>query len=259
MGASLNVTAIVQARMGSRRLPGKVLASVCGRPLLWHLLYRLRRATTVRQIVVATTTRPEDDPVVRVAAECGVKVYRGSEGDVLDRYYRAACLYGADPVVRITADCPLIDPEIVDRVVAGFLEGSWDLYGTDETFPDGLDVAVVGFRALEAAWREARLPSEREHVLPYIVKRPERFRVGSLSCTPDLGHIRWTVDEEEDLIVVGAIFNALFRDGRVFGMGEMLDFWRAHPELHAVNGHIVRNEGYLRSLEEDLRFLERVG
>ncbi len=253
-----HVVAIIQARMGSTRLPGKVLKEACGRPLLWHLIYRLKKAATVEDIVLATTHLDEDKILLEKAREWGVKAFAGSPDDLLDRYYQAAREFGADPVVRITADCPLIDPRIVDRVVGEFLKlKGCDTAGTDGTFPDGLDTSVLSFRAIEKAWREAKLPSEREHVGPYISKHPELFKIKGISYPADLSHLRWTVDQEEDLTLVREIFQRLFREGGIFYMEDILKLLEKEPRLLEINRHIVRNEGYLKSLEQDKEYLRK--
>lgn len=254
-----NVVAIIQARMRSTRLPGKVLMDIVGKPMLWHLVNRLRSSRLIDKIVIATTTSERDLPILRFAAENGIASFAGSEEDVLDRYYQAAKKFDADPIVRITADCPLIDPLIVDRVVGEFLKlKDYDLVRTDETFPDGLDTGACSFRALEKAWKEARLPSEREHVGPYIKKHPELFKTKSLSYRVNLSHLRWTVDQEEDLILVREIFKRLFQEGGMFYTEDILKLLEKEPELSKINSHIIRNEGYLKSLEQDKEYLRRI-
>jgi len=248
----VKVVAIIQARMSSTRLPGKVLADVCGQPLLHHVVCRARCARTPDQVVVATSDRPADDAVVRFCEMSSVPCFRGSEEDVLDRYYQAARHFQAETVVRLTADCPLLDPDVVDRVVRAFGEGDRDYVSNtlDRTYPDGLDVEVFSFTALARAWREARLPSEREHVTPYIWKHPELFRLGNVKQEEDLSDLRWTVDEPRDLAFVRAVYRWLGPRSD-FGMKEVLALLREHPELGRINAGIERNEGYRRSLERD--------
>ena len=176
----IKVVAIVQARMSSTRLPGKVWADVAGHPILWHVVQRLRRARLLNQIVIATSENPADDAIAQFCEQDGILCYRGSEADVLDCYYKAASLHSADVVVRITADCPLIDPAVVDKVVHRFLDEGSD-YVTNNlryTYPDGLDTEVFSFAALAQAWREAKKPSEREHVTPYL--RAGKVRVANV-------------------------------------------------------------------------------
>jgi spore coat polysaccharide biosynthesis protein SpsF len=196
------VAAIVQARMSSRRLPGKVLADICGRPALALLLERLSGARQPDAIAVATSEEPDDDPVAETARHAGVDVFRGPLEDVLERYRLAAAALGCDSVVRITADCPLIDPAVVDRVVARWRAGSEDYVANviePRTFPVGQDVEVVSISALVAAARDARDPYEREHVTPFVRARPDRFPQAPITHDPPRGEARMALDTPEDL------------------------------------------------------------
>ena len=204
------VVAIIQARMGSSRLPGKSLAEIEKRPMLWHVIHRVKRASLVDRVVVATSTAPADDVIEKMCRENGVPCHRGSENDVLDRFYHAARAEKAAQVVRITADCPLIDPEVIDRVVRRFQRGDLD-YASNamvRSYPDGLDTEIFSFSALERAWHEARKPSEREHVTPYL--RSEKFRTANVEnqSTTLYQPCRWTVDEAEDLEFIRAVYKA---------------------------------------------------
>ena len=243
--------AIVQARMGSTRLPGKVLMSLAGIPALGHVVDRLSYCEALQGIVVATTTEPDDDAVADFCEQRDVSVFRGSEHDVLDRYHQAAAHFDADPIVRITADCPAIDPVIVDRVVSGFLNGEYDLFGLMGDFPDGLDCTVFARKALDRAWTEAKLASEREHVGPYIQHHPELFRTGGIELFEAQGHQRWTLDEPEDYELLTVIFDALYRPDDPFSSGEVIEFLDQHPELLKINNNVIRNEGYITSLGSD--------
>jgi len=191
----MKVVAIIQARMSSSRLPGKVLLPLAGRPVLDHVVRRTRTCQAVDEVWVATSTDASDDVIAQWCTEHRVPVYRGSLNDVLDRYYQAATLAQADAVVRITADCPALDPQIVEEVVEGFKAGGYEFYGLAGEFPDGLDCTVFAMTALARAWREATLPSEREHVGPYIEKNPQWFKSGGLKRFSGLSHHRWTLDE----------------------------------------------------------------
>jgi glutamate-1-semialdehyde aminotransferase/spore coat polysaccharide biosynthesis protein SpsF (cytidylyltransferase family)/predicted dehydrogenase len=246
------VVAIIQARMGSSRLPGKSLAEIEKRPMLWHVVQRVKRATLVDRVVVATTTAPADDAIEKMCRENDVPCYRGSEDDVLDRYYGAAQAEKASQVVRITADCPLIDPEVIDRVVSRFQCGDLD-YASNamvRTYPDGLDTEICSFSALEKAWHEAGKPSEREHVTPYL--RAGKFRTANVENTSEFSHLhcRWTVDEQEDLEFVRGVYRA-FRDRDSFLMEDILQLLRDQPHLEKLNSEIVSNRGYYKSLFED--------
>ncbi len=243
--------AIVQARTGSTRLPGKVLAPIAGRPMLLRVVDRARRAGEVDRVVVATSTAAADDRVEALCAGEGVDCHRGSEADVLDRYAGAARRFGGDPVVRITADCPLLDPDVVDRVVRTLREGSFDYAANinPPTFPDGLDVEAMSAKTLFAADAEARLASEREHVTLFIRNRPERFRIGNLVHPTDLSALRWTVDAPEDLEFVRAVYARL--GDEAFGMDAVLALLRQVPDLAGGSAPLERDEGLRKSLAED--------
>ena len=247
----MNVVAIIQARMSSTRLPGKVLMPLAGKPVLSHVVERIRACKTITEVVVATSTDATDDIIEAWCRNEAVSCYRGSLTDVLDRYYQAALLHSADVVVRITADCPAIDPTIVDEVVKGFLAGGYEFYGLAGEFPDGLDCTVFAFSALARAWREATLLSEREHVGPYIEKQPEIFKCGGLNKFSGLSHHRWTLDEPRDYEFLQIVFSRLYRKDYLFLASDVLALVENKPELLHINSNIVRNEGYLKSLLED--------
>jgi spore coat polysaccharide biosynthesis protein SpsF len=243
---------LVQARMGSSRLPGKVLADVAGVPMLHHVLSRAQRARRIDGVIVATSLATGDDRIEAFCESSGVAVFRGSEEDVLDRYLNAARQHGAEVVVRLTADCPLLDPEVIDLVIADYQQGGAEYVTNviEPTYPDGLDTEVFSMKALERAWREARLRSEREHVTPYIRNHPELFAQRNVRGSEDLSGLRWTVDEPRDLLFVRHVYE---RMGRVhFGMHEILELIGKHPEIAQLNSAIRRNEGYEKSQREDV-------
>lgn len=250
------IIAIVQARMGSSRLPGKVLKEICGQPMLKLQLERLRRASLIDRLLVATTESQSDQPIFELCRQMGLKCFRGSENDVLDRFYQAAREAGAgegDAIVRLTADCPLADPEIVDRVIALYLDTGAD-YASNinpPTFPDGLDVEVFSYSSLGRAWSEAALASEREHVTPYIRNNEELFPSANLVNERDLSELRWTVDEAADLEMVRVVYNSLYFEKPGFVMQDVLDFLEKNPEAAEINRGFIRNEGYQRSLADD--------
>jgi len=246
------VVAIIQARMGSRRLPGKSLAEIENRPMLWHVIDRVKRAKLIDRVVVATSVSRSDDAIETFCRGLGVRCYRGSENDVLDRFCSAARAEKAAQVVRITADCPLIDPEIIDRVVGRFQRGDVD-YASNamvRSYPDGLDTEIFSFSALERAWHEATRTSEREHVTPYL--RSGKFRTANVEndSTHVRRHYRWTVDEVADLEFIRAVYKAL-SDKEGFGMQDVLQLIDQNPELEKINSEIVSNYGYYKSLFED--------
>lgn len=250
-GGDALIVGVLQARCASRRLPGKVLADVLGEPLIGRQLERLGRSARLERVVVATSDDASDDPLAAWCARRGVACHRGAVDDVLARVLAAAG--AARHVVRATADCPLCDPTLVDRVVEQHLAGDHDYTSNAlvRTFPDGLDVEVVRSSALRAAAREARLPSEREHVTPFLYGHPERFSLGSVEGAPDLSHLRWTVDEPADLAFVRAVYGALYPRDAAFTTADVLALLAEHPELARLNAGIATNEGYARSLAED--------
>ncbi len=250
-GKSRPIVVILQARMGSSRLPGKVMKEICGKPMLWHVVNRLLPSSLIDGLIVATSTNREDDIIETWCVDMGFNCFRGSESDVLDRYYHAALEYNVKTVVRVCADCPLIDPEIVDMVIEEYLEGGHDHVGIEKSFPHGLDSEVFSFEALERAWREASLLSEREHVTPYIWKNDSLFNLGSIKHHEDFSHMRWTVDNERDFDFVKAVYEAMECPERVFTMHEVLTLLEEKPEIGELNSGGVRGEGYLKSLKED--------
>jgi spore coat polysaccharide biosynthesis protein SpsF len=207
----VRVIAIIQARLGSTRLPGKVLQDIGGATMLARVVRRAQRATSLSQVVVATTTSPADEAIVAECAHLGVPIFRGDEQDVLDRYYRAAQAYQAQVVVRITSDCPLIDPGVVDKVVGAFLDARPDYASNclERTYPRGLDTEVMTLAALERTWLQAGEPYQRAHVTPYLYQNPDLFKLLSVTGDWDHSHYRWTVDTPEDLAFVREVYDRL--------------------------------------------------
>ena len=237
----MRIVAIIQARMGSTRLPGKVLQDLAGEPMLARVVNRTGRAKTIQEVVIATTTNVLDDVIVELCKARDWSWFRGSEEDVLDRYYRAAKEYQADLIVRITSDCPLIDPEVIDQVVKAFLERQPEVdYASNtwprRTFPQGLDTEVMRIDVLERAWREDSNPAWREHVTPYIYRNPDRFRIHNVLGQVDYSAMRWTVDATEDLTFVRQIYDYFDHDG--FSWHEVLKALEEHPEWLEINRHI---------------------
>jgi spore coat polysaccharide biosynthesis protein SpsF len=256
---ALRAVAVIQARLGSTRLPGKALADLAGRPMLAHVAERAATIPGIAGVVLATTVSPADDQLEILARAAGLRWVRGSEEDVLDRFRLAARETNAEALVRITADCPLLDPAVSGRVLAEYAARR---PGVDyvsnvhpPTYPDGLDTEVFSVEALETAAREARLPSEREHVTPFMWSHPERFRVANVEHAEDLSRHRWTVDTEDDLKFVREVFDALGTAAARAGMTEVLRLLAERPALRALNAGICRNEGFERSLAADRQFL----
>lgn len=253
MSNSHKVVAVLQARFSSRRLPGKVLLPICGAPMIFKEIERINRSAELVKLILATSESTDDNLLVQEAEKRKILVHRGSLNDVLDRVYGAVKQDGPDYVVRLTGDCPLIDPAIIDETIRFCIDGDYDYASNclEPSFPDGMDCEVIRFSALKRAWLEAKLPSEREHVTPFIYKNPEIFKVANYRCQQDLSHLRWTVDEQRDFDLVKIIYEELEPVSPYFGMGEVLDLFKRRPELQKMNADFTRNEGYIRSTSED--------
>jgi glutamate-1-semialdehyde 2,1-aminomutase len=239
----MKVVAIVQARMGSTRFPNKVMQPICGVPMIELLLRRLAKAKHVNEIILATSDNERNNPLADFVQTLGHLVFRGSENDVLDRYYQAAKKANSDVVVRITGDCPLIDPKLVDDIIEAFQKGDVDYAGNNNppSYPDGLDTEVFSFAALETAWRQATQPREREHVTLHLYASG-KFRLLNLPYTADHSGERWTVDEPEDFEVIKAVFEH-FHPRTDFDWLEVLRFSKDNPQFFTANRHLIRNEG----------------
>ena len=269
----LNTLAIIQARIASTRLPNKVLLDIAGQPALAHVVERTRRAKTIDEVVVATTTDPIDDPIEGFCKDRSYLYFRGDQHDVLDRYYKATQAYAAKVIVRITGDCPLIDPEVIDKTVYAFhgrceyntvyhgderVEVTKDTESTTQppaaaspydfaanrlpppwgrTYPIGLDTEVCSFSALELAWKEAKQPHQREHVMPFFYDQPERFRILLVNHEVDYGAMRWTLDTPEDLELLRRIF-AHFQGRNDFSWLDVLALFEQEPGLAQINAHV---------------------
>jgi len=256
------ILAILQARVSSTRLPGKVLKPIPGMPMLLRQIERVKQAKLIEQLLVATSDDKSDDPIEQLCRENDIACFRGSLDDVLDRFYQAAKPYQPDHIVRLTGDCPLIDPQLIDEVVVFCLSGDYDYVSNafEPTYPDGLDVEVFRFPCLQQAWEEAELPSEREHVTLFINQQPERYKIGSFkNDILDLSYLRWTVDEPADFELIKEIYEALYPYNPVFTTKEILNFLDQNPNLKSINTQFQRNEGLQKSRGKDLSYLESRG
>lgn len=236
----MKFVAILQARTGSTRLPGKVLKAIGGVTMLERVVNRVRRSFLIDELIVATTVEPQDEATVSECRRIGVRVFRGSENDVLDRYYQAAQQEaGADAVVRITADCPFIDPHLIDELLRTFSAHRPD-YASNcmvRSYPRGLDTEVMTVQALARAWREASMPYQRTHVTPYLWENPDTFKLFSMADLDDHSDLRWTVDTEEDLELARAMY-LHFRNKDDFGWRDVLSLMTERPQLAQINQHV---------------------
>ncbi len=232
--------------MGSSRLPGKVLMPILKKPVLWHVYQRTKCARGIDLVVIATGDKKADDKIAKFCEMNDIPLFRGSENDVLDRYYKAAMQYKADFVVRITADCPLVDPELIDNLINDFMSGNYDYAGIAagagasilkvNKFPQGLDAEIFSFGALKTAWEKAKQPLEREHTTAYIWKRPKKFRIGAPQV-PDVDYsmFRLTVDWPNDLKLIRAIYQKLYTKNKYFGFRDVIKLLELDPKLALIN------------------------
>lgn len=249
----MKVVAIVQARMSSTRLPGKVLVDICGQPLIKRLIDRVRATPGIDEVVVATTTNQDDDCLSTWCAEYSLPVYRGWVDDVLDRFWQCAQKYKAKIIVRVTADDPLKDPSIIQKAIElckSLPEVDYVSNTLEPSYPEGLDIEVFRYHALERAATEATLPSEREHVTPYIWKHPEQFMLRGFGMQPNLSHWRWTVDKLADLELVRKIFTQ-FSNQPLVDYRKVIMWLNDHPEFLAMSSGTIRHEGYYKSINQE--------
>ncbi|MBF9223032.1 cytidylyltransferase domain-containing protein [Hymenobacter ruricola] len=255
--APSRVLTVVQARMGSSRLPGKVGLPLAGQPLLVRMVERVQRARLAGAVVVATTTAPADDALAEMCAAHGLPCFRGDALDLLDRHYQAAREYGAEVVLKIPSDCPLIDPAVIDQVLGVYLDNpdSFDFVSNlhPATFPDGNDVEIMRFSALQTAWREARRPLEREHTTPFFWENPARFRLANVAWNSgndySMSH-RWTIDYPEDYAFIAAVYDALYNQNPAFGLDDVLRLTEARPDIAQLNAHLAGVNWYRNHLDE---------
>ena len=244
----MNVVGVVQVRMGSSRLPGKVMAEIEGRPMTWHIVNRLRHARLLQNVVIAVPDGERDESIRRMARAESIPYFAGSETDLIDRIYKTAVEFQADAIVRITGDCPLVDPDVVDLLVKTYLDRAQELdyvcSGRPRTFPHGLGAEVYPIATLQRLWHEIKDPLYREWFPVYVWEHEKEFRICNVEHSENLSHLRWTVDYEEDLAFVREVYRHLYRDGEVFGMTDILALLEAKPELAAINAEHGNNPFY---------------
>ena len=251
--AKIMILGIIQARLSSQRLPKKTLQLVAGEPMLSRQIDRRNQCTNIDKIIVATSTNDEDDSIDEFCISNNIQVFRGDLNDVLDRFYKVSIQYNPDHVVRLTGDCPLTDPSIIDKLIDVHIVGGFDYTSNtlNPTYPDGLDVEVMKFSVLVDAWKHSKLKSEREHVTPYI-KNSGKFTLHNVESENNYAHLRWTVDEQEDLSLIREIFNELLPKSPNFTSEEIINLFLRRPDLEKMNNMHTRDYGYKKSLKNDL-------
>lgn len=249
------ICALIQARFSSTRLPGKILREINGRPMISYMLDRVAAAENIDKVVLITSTDSSDDPVEKLCKNNNILYYRGSLDDVLDRYYQAAKKLKADVIVRLTGDCPLMDPRMVEDVINVYKKGSYDFVSNsippNNTIPDGMDVEVFSFRKLEQAWHKTKKPSDREHVTFYFWQNPKLFSVFKYDLKKDLSSYRLTVDYPEDFEVIKAVFAELYPKNPLFTMEDIIDFLNDNPDIRNMNKNVKANQGWQSAREKD--------
>lgn len=245
-------TIIIQARLGSRRFQKKVVEDIENRPVIWHVINRLKQVKKIHQIILATTKNEEDKILLEIADKNNIIGYSGNSEDVLDRYYECAKKFSADHIIRITGDCPLLDPTLIDQMIEFFEKNNFDYISNTlkPTFPDGLDVEIFSFKTLETIMEKSNLKSEREHVTTYLKTHLNEFETYNFTNDKDFSHHRWTIDEKEDLEFIKKIYS-LSNSKLTLNMQEILDIISNNPQLSEINKGIDRDQGYQYSLEND--------
>ncbi|MEC5424229.1 glycosyltransferase family protein [Virgibacillus sp. C22-A2] len=242
----MKVAAIIQARMGSSRLPGKILKKVLGKPLLAFQLERVEQSKQIDELLVATTNKAIDADVANLCESLGFSYFRGSEADVLERYYKAAIQVKADVVVRLTGDCPIIDPQVIDKIIGDYLlrfhEYQYVSNTLNRTFPRGMDAEVFSFQALKRAHSHAVSSIDREHVTRYLVNNPEMFNLFNVSHSEDYSQHRWTVDTHEDFILISKIIEALYPSTPQFTMKDVIHLLEKNSDWRLINTHIQQKK-----------------
>jgi len=246
--SSGNTTIMIQARTGSARLPNKVLSKIGGKPMIWHVVNRAKRVKSADQIALITTTSKDDKILLKIAEQNDIIGFSGKKSDVLDRHYQCAKKIHADPIVRITSDCPLVDPALIGKIVQFYHKNNYDFVSNaiTPTFPDGLDVEVFSFKALQKAARSAKKSYDKEHVTTFFINNPDKFKIYNYQNNENLSYMRWTVDRRKDLKFVRSIYSELEPD-TIFSMNKVLRVLKKNPILLEINKGIMRNEGHLKS------------
>lgn len=265
----MKIVALIQARMGSSRFPGKTLVQIKGKPLLYYVLRQVQSAKLIDDVIVATTTKKSDDNIVKLCVELGIKYFRGSEKDVLDRFYQCAKKFKLNVIVRISADSPLIDPFVINSVIQKFLKNDYDYVSNNIdkkegrwkdsfcNYPIGMVVEIATFQTLKKAWLEAKKPSEREHVFPYVQSHPKKFSITNLKMRKNLSYIRCTVDKKVDLKFVKKILDNISARKKRIVIKDLMKIIKKYPNIIQINNKIDPYEGYKKSLKEDKKWVKK--
>jgi spore coat polysaccharide biosynthesis protein SpsF len=251
------IVTVIQARTGSSRLPNKVLLSLCTKPLLIRMIQRVAKTDLTGEIVIATSTKKEDDVIEKLCNEYSINCFRGHPTDLLDRHYQCGKEFNADAVVKIPSDCPLIDPQIIDKVISHFIKNKdkYDYVSNlhPATYPDGNDVEIMSFEVLESAWKEAKKNFEREHTTPYVWENPDRFKIGNVEWETGLDYStthRWTIDYEEDYIFIKNVYEELYKKNPGFGLNDILNLLEEKPYIYDINSKYAGKYWYENHLNE---------
>ena len=246
------ITVIIEARTGSTRLPNKVLAKIEDRPMIFYVINRAKKIKSVEQILLSTTKEKNDQVLLEIAEKSGIIGFAGDTNDVLNRDYQCALKVNAEPIIRITGDCPLLDPNTVEDMLQFFLKNNYDYVSNriTPTYPDGLDAEIYSFETLQKTAQEAKWSSERELVTTYITKNPKKFKIFNYKGKDDFSNLRWSIDQEEDLRFVREVYSKM-KPKIDFSMTEMLELISKNPYLSEINKDIMRNEGHLKIYKND--------
>ena len=247
------ILGILQARMNSSRLPGKVLKEVLGKPMLIRQVERIKRSKFIDDLIIATSINPLDNKIEDFCIKNKLKFFRGDEEDLLDRFYKAAKKHNARIIVRLTGDDPLTDPDLIDDMIKAFENGNYHAVSNSNypTYPEGLDLTVFSFETLKDCWKNAKLKSQREHVIPYMFENKDKYKVYHYKQDQDKSHLRWTVDYEEDLLLIREIYRILYHQKNNFSSKDIYKLLENQPTLVDINSKFIRNEGLIKSLEND--------
>ena len=243
------ITAIIQARMSSTRLPGKIMTVFSGNTLLGHIIERISHSKYISRIIVATTENPADDELVKWLEMKAIEYFRGNESDVLNRYFEAAKIAGVSHIARITSDDPFKDPQVIDEVARLYFDESLDFAYNNKppTFAEGLDTEIFSFQALSRAESNARDPFEREHVTQHFYRNAEKFKQKNLKSDLDFSHLRWTIDTEQDLLMTKLVYENLYKTGQIFLAKDILKLIEKNPQIAAINQHAKRSDMYKKN------------